>query len=59
MRAPLWLVERACTRKRVYTTKAQAKQAKQAMAAKAQRPFTIYQCPPLRVVAFGNEEALA
>jgi len=45
MRAPLWLVERACTRKRVYTTKAQAKQAKQAMAAKAQRPFTIYQCP--------------
>ena len=45
MSAPLWLVERGCTRKRWYRTAAEARQGK-AQAERCQaKKFRIYRCP--------------
>ena len=45
MSAPLWLVERGCTRKRCYRTKAQARVGRMLAERTIQKKLRIYQCP--------------
>ena len=45
MQAPLWLVERGCTRKRWYATKAQARAAREQTSRLTGKKFRIYRCP--------------
>ena len=45
MHAPLWLVEKGCTRKRWYATKAQARAGRDQVARATNKKYRIYRCP--------------
>ena len=44
MQTPLWLVERGCTRKRWYASKAQARAGKQRAERVGKQHYRIYRC---------------